>query len=350
MNRHRARVVIAAMLTTLCVGACSVDPATIPLPGSASSGETYPLSLEFTDVLNLPLGAKVIADGVEVGSLTGIDVTDVSRGDGVLERGYVTAAVEIQQSVQLPEDITVELQQATPLGDVYIAISTPPHSTAPHLHPGDTVPMSQTTRAPQIEDTMAGLATALGSGMVTDFQDTIRELNATLPSDPRDTARIFDVVGTDLIAVGDDLDSLDELLTGLRETTETTVDMLPTLTPMLSEAGTEHLVATTQSVIGVILLFSDLGPVAHSAKWLAPLLSAADEAATAIVPVLFGNQPLDTRSPSNWSALMDLINNKVAPFVQRGPAVNITAIRDDAGSTDRTARVVNSLRMIGVVR
>ncbi|MFC8386365.1 MlaD family protein [Nocardia sp. NPDC057272] len=355
MTRLRTRTAAAAAaLSVLAVSGCGFDPAAVPLPGTSVSGETYPLHLEFADVLNLPPGAKLIADGVEVGKLTGVTVTDVTKRDSGIGRGFVVADVAVQRNIKLPADIQVELRQTTPLGDVYIAVTTPPRTSAPALASGATVPMTQTTRAPQIEDTMAGLATSLGSGMVTDLQDTVRQLNAALPQNPADTARVFGVIGTDLSDVANDLGSLDALLDGLDTTVSATVDMLPTLQPMLTDEGTPHLVETVQAVIGIIFIFANLGPVAHSALFLAPTISASNDLVKATVPMLFGNRPLDLSSRSNMSTLVDLIQNKIIPFVQQGPKASITAaaVGDPAevGSAEQTTRIVDSLRMIGVVR
>lgn len=354
MTRFRTRAAMAAALSVLPLCSCGFDPVAVPLPGSSISGETYSLHLEFADVLNLPPGAKLVADGVEVGKLTGVTVTDVTRREGGIGRGFVVADVEVRSDVRLPSDIKVELRQTTPLGDVYIAVTTPPRTSAPALTAGATVPMTQTTRAPQIEDTMAGLATSLGSGMVTDLQDTVRQLNASLPENPRETARIFGVVGTDLSDVAADLGSLDALLNGLDSTVTTTVDLLPTLQPMLTDDGTSHLVDTTEAVIGVLYIFANLGPVAHAAVWLGPMLAASNDLVKATVPMLFGNRPLDLNSRSNMSDLVNLIQNKIIPFVQQGPKVNVTAVAADGpeavGSAEQTTRVIDSLRMIGVVR
>ncbi|WP_067824636.1 MlaD family protein [Nocardia inohanensis] len=338
--RLPARLTVASALV-LTLGGCTFDPAAVPVPGASVSGRTYPLHIVFANALNLPPGAKVQADGVEVGNLTGVHVTETTTTDGKAGRGYVVADIRIREGVRLPEDVNVELRQTTPLGDVHIAVTTPPRSTAPPLAPGATVPMSRTTRAPQVEDTMAGLATALGSGAVTDIQDTVRQLNAVLPADPHETARTFGVIGTDLTDVAGDLHSLDQMLDGLTSVTGVGTELLPTLQPMLTDDGTEHLVATTQAVINVFLMFSAMGPLAHSALYLAPTVAASDELARAFVPMLLGARPLDLSSASNLARANALIRDKLIPFAQH-PAVNIT--------TDQTDRVLDTLRMIGVVK
>ncbi|WP_084524083.1 MlaD family protein [Nocardia inohanensis] len=352
--RQRIPLVCATTLV-LTLGGCGFDPAAIRLPGTSVSGPAYPLRIQFGDVLNLPPGAKVLADGVEVGSLTAVHVTDTSVAEGKPARGYVTADIEVRQSVRLPADVRAELRQATPLGDVHIALTSPARSTASALRPGDVIPLAQTTRAPQVEDTMAGLATALGSGAVSDIQDTVRQINAVLPADPAETARVFGVIGQDLTDVAADQASLDRLLDGLTAVDAAAIDYLPALRAMLTDEGTEHLTASVQAVINVFYMFTNLGPVAHSALWLAPLVAGLDDAAKAYVPMLFGNRPLDLNAGSNLSRLIDLIRDKLIPFAEHGATVNLVRTTvagpdPEVSATDRTDRIIDTLRMIGAVK
>ncbi|WP_433667676.1 MlaD family protein [Nocardia sp. CA-136227] len=350
MTRLSVRRGAIATLTVavLAAGGCGFDPATVPVPGTGVSGASYALHIQFANALNLPPGAKVIADGVPVGNLTGLHIVDENPS----ARGYVVADVEVRAAVRLPGDLTAELRQATPLGDVHIALVSTPGSTAAPLAPDATIPLAHTQQAVQVEDTMAGLATALGSGAVSSIQNTMRQINSALPPDPRETARIFGVLGADLTDVAGDLGTLDQLLNGLNAVETSVGDYLPTLQRMLTDDGTAHVVAATQSVIGVLFIFTNMAPVAHSAVWLAPLVAATDAAARAYVPMLFGQRPLNLDEPSNLKMLVDLVQNKLIPFAEHGPKVNLTGVSvTEAGSpADRTDRVIGTLRMIGAVR
>lgn len=356
MRKYPKRTALAVYcaMAVLTVGGCGFDPASVPVPGTTVSGQTYPLHIEFADVLNLPRGAKVIADGVTVGNLSGLRIVETSTAEGKPARGFVIADIEVMESVRLPGDVIAELRSATPLGDVHIALTSPSGSSVAPLTSGATIAVAQTRKSPQPEDTMAGLATALGSGAVTDIQDTVRQLNSTLPRDPRQTAQIFGVLGTDLTDVAGDLGSLDALLDALTATTGTVTEYLPVLEPMLTDDGVRHLVASTNSVINVFFIFTNLAPVARNAVWLAPLVSAADAAAAAYVPMLFGYRPLDLGSPSNMAMLVDFIQNKLIPFAEHGPKVNLTGISasgpEAVPAADQTGRIIDTLRMIGAVR
>lgn len=351
-RQRRLRVAATAGISALVVAAsgCSFDPASVPLPGTGVSGESYRLHIEFANALNLPAGARVLRDGVEVGKLTGVRISENGSGSG-----HVVADIDIRNTVRLPGDTTAELQQATPLGDVHIALVTDPNSLAAPMPAEATIPLSRTAQTPQVEDTLAGLATALGSGAITDIQDTVRRLNSALPSDPAQTTRMFATVGQDLMGVADDLSALDRVLDGLNRNADTVLDQTPLLQRILTDPGVDHLSESVDAVIRVFYIFTNLAPVAHSAVWLAPVVQNADAAATALVPLLLGNRPLDLRAPTNLKALVDLIQNKLIPFGQR-PAVDLVRVGVSPeptaaiSTTDRTDQVIAALRMIGAVR
>ncbi|MBF6171898.1 MlaD family protein [Nocardia blacklockiae] len=347
-QRVLARALLALALVLTAAG-CDFQPADVPVPGVGVDGPTYRLRIEFANVLNLPQGAKVIADGVRVGQLGKVTVVDPNTHGG---KGFVVAEVDIRDSVRLPVGTTAELRQETPLGDVHIALTEPAAPAAARLEPGATIPLANTTQSPPIEDILAGLSTFVGSGAVTDVRDIVRKMNAIMPKDPRDTARLAGILGADLTDLGGRLDSVDHVLDGLQATV---TDGLAANTPYLDELLTPYGVQqTTDSVnaqIGVILVLTALGPMGPAAAWLGPLLQSTDGAVRALVPMLFGNHPFDTGSPSNMKKLVELINTKLVPFADRGPKVDLVEVTAAPMSPpERTDRIVDTLRMIGVVR
>lgn len=352
----QATLVLAVMLGA---NGCGFQPAEITVPGSGITGPTYHLNIEFANVLNLPPGAKVFADGVRVGQLTHLTLVDpappTTTGPG--RRGYVVADVVIRSSVRLPEGTTAALRQETPLGDVHIALSVPSETSGPVMDSDATIPLSNTTQSLPIEDIFAGLSTFIGSGAVTDIQSIVDKMNAIMPKDPRDTARIAATLGTDISDLGDNLNSVDALLDGIGATVEQGMQQnLPVLDELLTPFGAQHTIDSINAQIGVIFVLTALGPVAPSALWLAPLLASLDGTVRAVVPVLFGAHPLDLGSPSNMASVVDLVQNKIIPFLDRGPKVNVVGISTGPqqlsalSPEEQTDRIVATLRMIGVVR
>ncbi|WP_245663073.1 MlaD family protein [Nocardia inohanensis] len=350
-----------ALVLAVTVGAtgCDFQPAELTVPGAGVDGPTYHLTIEFANVLNLPPGAKVFADGVRVGELTGLSLVDPVPATSTTpaRQGYVVAEVVIRSSVRLPEGTTAALRQETPLGDVHIALRVPPDGSARALASGARIPLSRTEESVPIEDIFAGLATFVGSGAVTDFQSIVAKLNAILPDDPRETARIAGTLGADISDLGDHLNSVDALLDGIGATVDQGVlRNVPMLDELLSPYGAQHTIDTINAEIGIIFVLTALGPVAPSVRWLAPLVQSLDGTARAVVPMLFGSRPLDIGSPSNLKQVVDLVQNKIIPFVERGPKLDVTGVSTGArqparlSPAEQTDRIVDTLRMIGVIR
>lgn len=357
--RTGAHAILAGTLAIAATG-CGFQPADITVPGAGTSGPTYHLRIEFADVLNLPQGAKVIADGVPVGHLNTLTVVDaaadIPRQPG--HRGFVVADVTIRESVRLPVGTTAELRQETPLGDVHIALTEPTEPDTGQLTPGATIPLADTLQSPPIEDILSRLSTFIGSGAVTDIQDIVHRVNTIMPADPEDTARISGSLGANLEDLAADTDSIHHLVRGLQSTVDDgLLHNAPEFDRLLTPEGVQHTTDVINTTIGVVYVLTALGPLAPSALWLGPALQSGSRALQAFVPMLFGTHPLDTGSPSNFKKLVELIQNTIIPFVDRGPKLNLVGITVDAppaiatlSPQQQTERIIDTLRMVGAVR
>lgn len=350
---------LLAITVAITGTACSFQPADLPVPGTGVGGSTYHLRIEFANVLNLPRGAKVISDGVRVGQLTDVTVVNpvTAASEHSARGGYVIAGVDISSAVRLAAGTTAELRQETPLGDVHIALTGPTTPSSSQLAPDAVIPLSDTAQSPQIEDIMARLSTFIGTGAVTEVQDIVRRMNAVMPDDPQETAHIAATLGADLINLGEHHDAIHTLVAGLRSTVEDgLLANTPILDPLLTPEGIQHTTDSINTTIGVIFVLTALGPVAPSITWLGPMLHALDGTVQATVPMLFGAHPLDTSSPSNLKKLVDLIQNKVIPFADRGPKLNLVGVTVDSPGApalnpeEQTTRIIDTLRMIGAVQ
>ena len=166
--RRRLHVMLIGMLVPL--SACGWTATDLPLPGGGLTGETYQLNAEFTDVLNLPQKARVTLDGVEIGQVEAISA-----------KGYTaTVTLNILDTFELPRGTSLQLRQATALGEVFIAVNPPAHSAEAMLKEGDTIPVEQTGAAPSIEDTLAALSTLLNGGGLSNIMTIVEELNVAL--------------------------------------------------------------------------------------------------------------------------------------------------------------------------
>ncbi|MEE2058559.1 MlaD family protein [Rhodococcus artemisiae] len=338
--RTAAAMVLCALVCTGCGSAPS-------LPAFTSSPNTYPLHIQFADVLNLPSGAPVMNNGVRVGRLTGMHIDD---------GGFVVADIEVDGDVQLPSDVTATLRQPAPLADVHIAILSNIASDAAALTPGATIPLDRTTKPPQIEDTLAGLATATGNGTISNFLTTVREVNRAFPDDTAHTARVFDTIGRNLEDLADHQDSVDSLLGGIDATARAVADESDILSTLLSEHGVQHTTESMTSVVGILFILTDLGQIAPPAQWLAPLLGSMNEVVSVALPALFGSSPADTGDPAVMSGLLDLVHDELIPFAESGAKIDITRVHLDGPSPttisadEQADGIVQALRMLGLVR
>ncbi|MFD4430957.1 MlaD family protein [Nocardia sp. NPDC058497] len=343
LRRSMIALVVAA---GLAVGGCGFDPAEVPVPGSTVSGPTYRVQIEFSSALNLPAKSKVIANGAEIGNVDTVRVVqpaDAPAGRG----GYVIVEADILDSVQLPTTTIAELRQDTILGDIHVALTTPKDGFGTLLRDGGTIPIARTKPPVQLEDTMATMALFVQGGAIGQLQDMIGRVNSVMPQDPKETARISAVMGADAADLAANLDKVDLLVNGLAANAEVMVGIEAELTNILTPEAVQALSGTQDSIAKTMAIFLALGPVGSSLTWLAPIATAGDAAATAFLPLATGGSA-DLRSSTNMALLTALLRDKIIPFAERGPKVNITGVQ--VSEDEQVEQIVTALRMIGMVR
>ncbi|WP_328659734.1 MlaD family protein [Nocardia salmonicida] len=344
LRRSMVALVIAA---GLAVGGCGFDPAEVPVPGSTVSGSTYRVQIEFSSALNLPAKSKVIANGAEIGIVDGVRVVqpaDAPAGRG----GYVIVEADILDTVQLPTKSIAELRQDTILGDIHLSLTTPKDGFGELLRDGGTIPIERTKPPVQLEDTMATMALFVQGGAIGQLQEMLGRINSVMPQDPRETARISAVMGADAADLAANLDRVDLLVDGLsRNATILHDDTEQALTDILTPEAVASLTGTQDSIAETMKIFDALSPVGSSLTWLAPIASSGDATATAFLPLATGGSA-DLRTSTNMALLTALLRDKIIPFAERGPKVNVTGI--ELSEQDQLAQIVTALRMIGMVR
>lgn len=339
-----------ALAAALGSASCTVDPARLTLPGTGVTGDTYRIKIRFSSALNLPSGAKVVANGARIGQLETITIADPTATGP----GSALAEIVVQQSISLPESTRAQLRQDTLLGDIYISLDTTATGAGGALSPGDTIPVEQTVLSLQIEDVLSGMATFVSGGALRSAQDIVDQLNAALPQDPAETARIAAVLKDDLIDVSLHLEQSDAFLAALESNVAAVQNNRAALAELLTPQGANDLTQIANSLIHTVGLIGAVGGLAHALVWITPLVREGNTAATAFVPLLLADgRPLDLTAPSNLNRLSDLLRNKVIPFFEKGPKVGVTGLSVEGGTVPTGAQVDNmiaTLRMIGMVR
>ncbi|MFW0787119.1 MlaD family protein [Gordonia sp. CPCC 206044] len=176
-SRLRRRLVPACLVAAvLAMSGCGVVPGLtveqIPLPAPGGIGDSIKLTAKFDNALNLPGRAKVKLNGTDVGQVSDIVAKDYTA----------VVTMDVSKSSRLPNGTGAELRQATPLGDVFVALLPPAGAPTGYLADGDSL-NGPTSAAATVEDLLVSTAGLVDSGSLSSFQVILTELsNAVSPS------------------------------------------------------------------------------------------------------------------------------------------------------------------------
>ncbi|MGV0617945.1 MlaD family protein [Mycolicibacterium sp. XJ2546] len=328
--KRRLSSMLALIYTLLLSSCASITVNSLPEPG-ASYRDGYELVLEFSNVLNLPDRAKVVMDGRNIGAVSGIRLA----GD------HVDVTSRIDPEVAVPSDVHATLQQATVLGDIYVALERPSTVDTPAqaLPPDGRIPLAQTTSPPQLEDTIAGLANFIASGSIQRAQDTVIRLNRINPPEPeiRGLAARF---ATDLSELSDNIDVVDTWLEGVAGTVDVMHTKLPYFEHWFSPAGMLGFDRGFEVASYIGILLPSIGSIYSGGFWLVPML---DSLATAAGAIQQSKWAFEDEAP-RWRKLF---TDYFMP-VDKYPAINITSIIGPDGQ-EMIHNVEDVLRILGAM-
>ena len=269
---------VLLLLVALVASGCKFDGAyDLPLPGNkVSKSDAITLTATFDDALNVVPRTEVFANDVPVGQ-----VTDVER---VGWHARITFLV--RKDVDLPANSEIDVRQTSLLGEKYLALVEPPAGTASsqRLADGDTIPLSRTSRNPEVEEVLGALSMLLSGGGIGQLKTISVELNNML-NGRQDQARhllgnLDQLIGgldkqkDDLIGamdsinrlaatlvrekrvIGQAIDSLGPALKVLNRQHQALITMLRQL-DKLGVVGTKVLNASTDNIVASL---RDLGP------------------------------------------------------------------------------------------
>lgn len=330
MNRRIWSVVAAVLTGAMLLSSCaSITVNALPQPGRSYS-DGYDIVLEFANVLNLPDRAKVVQDGTIVGTVTKID----------LESDHVDVTSRIGRDVVVPSNVRATMQQATVLGDTYVALeSDRSGEAAPALVPDGRIPLAQTTSPPQLEDTIAYMANFVGSGSIQRGQNTIIGLNRVAPS--RTTGELPNLVkrvAADLSGLSDNIDTVDKWLDGVSGTAEVMYKNIPKYEYFWSPDGMQGWDRSTQTAWYVATVLPSIGSIYSGGFWLVPLLDSLGAATGALQQSKWA---FENEAPA-WQRLL---TDFFLP-VDKYPAINITSVVGPDGR-ELLGNVQDVLGMLG---
>jgi phospholipid/cholesterol/gamma-HCH transport system substrate-binding protein len=197
--KRTAALAALALLTS----ACGLSLQALPKPGGLS-GNSYQIKAVFSNVLNLPIQARVLIGANQVGEVAGISTHDF-KADLVLS---------IKADTKIPVGTTAQILFVDPLGDEFIQLHPPTTATA-DLKPGATLPETDTDSAPSIADTLAALGTLLNGGGLNQLETIVTQANQALNGHQTQIRTILTDVSATVTSLNQNTPAVDAALQNL---------------------------------------------------------------------------------------------------------------------------------------
>lgn len=326
--KHGLSVRIVWILAVAIVTAgCGLNPVKMR-PPTLSESQVIPVVIEFSNALNLPLGAKVSYGGNAVGSVRSVR----------LDNGVVVVAADVDASAGVPSDATAAIVQDTVLGDSYVSLNKPTGAAegAPALAAGARIPVSRTRPPNSIEDMMVTLSSFIGSGSFQRLQGMLRQVNASTPQDIEDLRRVSSTIARDIRSLAGNTSGLDRSIDNLSRLASTLKKNAAYVEDFTSAASVDFWSKFWGVVGSVVGLLGSLGDLLFKGVWIVPFL---DSVSTALE---------QTGPPGGGSSIDTFTNQTLLPFLL-DPQVQITQAATPDG-TDRTADTRRVLAQLGALR
>jgi len=287
------RTVGSAVAGALLLTACDFDGAyDLPLPGSpVDEDNSYEITAEFADILNVVPRSPVMVDDVTVG-----EVTEVDR-DG----WHARITMRVREDVELPDNVIADIRQVSLLGEKYVALE-PPEGVSPEgdLGNGDNIPIEATGRNPEVEEVLGALSFLLSGGGVGQLGTITQELNNVMSGR---TNRLRNLLGTLESVVGalDDqkadivraLESMNNLTSTLNAERDTITAALDATGPAIDVLADQHdeLVEMLSAldrlgVVGTRVIRASKDNLLRSLRDLRPVLDKLSDAGPELAPGL----------------------------------------------------------------
>ena len=252
--RSRSRAALAVVvLGALALGGCSAYD--LPLPGGAGTGDnSFTVTAEFADVLDLVPQSSVKVNQVTVGSVEDIQVTGWTA----------TVRLRLPATVVLPDNATAELKQTSLLGEKYVALAAP-NDAKPQgrLGEGDRIPLARTSRNPEVEEVLGAMSLLLNGGGVAQLKTIEVELNNALRGRTGDVKDLVGQLNTfvggldaqkgEIVRAIDSIDRLSGTLAENQEKIAKALDELP--------KGLKILADQRRQLTAMLTALRDLGEV-----------------------------------------------------------------------------------------
>ncbi|ORW94446.1 mammalian cell entry protein [Mycobacterium sp. IEC1808] len=352
MSRRSMRVLVA-LLTIGLTAACSLDPTRLPVPGAYSPEDSYRVKIQFSSVLNLPARAKVDFGGIQIGVLDHVQL------DGTTAVAYV----DIAGDSRLPANTRAELRQATPLGDIYIALLPPEdragdrsgdRSVAP-LRDGDTIPLRNTAPADNVEDVLRSVSNLVAGGAIGTLQSTVVNLNHAFPQDPAELTRAQQTVAGVLNDLAANQDTIDGILSSMDNITTNVAANTTVFNRLVTEGPPklQGLSAITLAILNVVGDSREIGDL--GGQILNPVAGDMMQMLSYITPLVGTVATLDTTIPVLADKLIAFLHYKLLGFFRNGgPKYIVSELHPPTGHegvdpADKADAAVSAMQTMGML-
>ncbi len=205
MRSTSARAVAAAALalTVGSLSACGTTMRDLPIPGTGVSGDTIEVKAQFSEALNLAVGAPVKVNGVDMGKVKSVTVDDF----------VAEATMTLKTDAELREGAHARLRYTTPLGELFVDVTNP--ATGAELGDDATLALKDTETAPTVEDALAQASLLINGGGLEQLQTVTEELNTALVGNEGDYRALLDRASVFLTQANATTQSIDQVLNSL---------------------------------------------------------------------------------------------------------------------------------------
>lgn len=208
LGRVRAAVV-AGMAAMMLLSGCGVIPSLtidqIPLPAPGGVGGGYEIKGSFGNALNLPSRAKVKLHGNDVGLVEDISADNYKADITML----------VRKDVELPIGTGAELRQATPLGDVFVALLPPEGNASQGLMKGGDSLSGETSEAATVEDLLVTATAFVDGGAIKNLTEVVNELSNAVGGKAPELTGLIKGMTTAISRLGQNTGEIDKALQSL---------------------------------------------------------------------------------------------------------------------------------------
>ncbi|WP_183098963.1 MCE family protein [Nocardioides pelophilus] len=289
---RRLRTSGALLAGALLLTGCEFDVYQMPLPGGADVGDDpITVTVEFEDVLDLVPKSSVKVSDVTVGQVSDVELD-----------GYTAiVTIELRNDTGLPDNAVAQIRQTSLLGEKFVSLEAPESNPSDEpLDEGDTIPLEDTGRNPEVEEVLGALSLVLNGGGVAQLKTIAEELNLALEG-REDSAKSVLTQIESLVSQLDDrkgdiidaIEALNRLALGAREHQDSIDQALEELPSALDSIGRQRqdLVRMLQGLnelsdVGVQVIQQTEESTLSTLRNLQPVLNELNNAGQSFVDAL----------------------------------------------------------------